>query len=212
MMEINPMMITIGILLLAYLSGSMLWAYWIPKWFCHVDIIKESEDKNPGTANAFMKAGICCGITVLILELLKGFLPVYVGGKMITRTTANLALLLTAPVAGHAFSCFHKGKGGKAIAVSFGVLLGLLPDLRPVLLLAFYFILFSTVLYIPSHKKRSITTFICWSVTVCLTIRQQTIGFASLGIAAIVIAKHENLPEALRHQLQEQKKSFPFIK
>ena len=40
-----------------YLSGSVLYAYLIPKQFCHVDIRTLSDDGNPGTANAFKYAG-----------------------------------------------------------------------------------------------------------------------------------------------------------
>ena len=53
-----------------YLSGSILFAYLIPWFMKHIDIRELSEDKNPGTFNAFVFGGIGCGITVLLLELL----------------------------------------------------------------------------------------------------------------------------------------------
>ena len=36
-----------------YLSGSVLYSYLIPKYFCHVDIRTVNEDQNPGAFNAF---------------------------------------------------------------------------------------------------------------------------------------------------------------
>ena len=72
--------------------------------------------------------------------------------------------VLAAPVFGHAFSIFHKGKGGKGIAVSFGVLLGLLPWWTPVLTLAGFYIFFSLAVPVKSHLKRSIITFGCFGV------------------------------------------------
>ena len=44
-------------ILLGYLSGSVLYAYLIPRWFCQIDIMKDTNDHNPGTFNAFKKAG-----------------------------------------------------------------------------------------------------------------------------------------------------------
>ena len=86
-----------------YLSGSILFAYLIPWFMKHIDIRELSEDKNPGTFNAFVFGGIGCGITVLFLELLKGFLPVYVCCKRLGIQSRIFAGVLAAPVAGHAF-------------------------------------------------------------------------------------------------------------
>lgn len=69
------------------------------------------------------------------------------------------ALILLAPVAGHAWPFLQPAKGGKAISVSFGVLLGLLPDLRPALLLAAFYLTFSLILIIQPHSLRSIVSF-----------------------------------------------------
>ena len=40
-----------------YLSGSVLYSYLIPKYFCHVDVRTVNEDQNPGAFNAFSVAG-----------------------------------------------------------------------------------------------------------------------------------------------------------
>ena len=130
-------------ILLGYLSGSVLYAYLIPRWFCQIDIMKDTSDHNPGTFNAFKKAGPKVGTLVICLELAKGFLPVYLASHALDTTRLLFAFVLCAPVAGHAFPVFHPKKGGKAIAVSFGVLLGLFPYYRPVLLLACFYLLFS---------------------------------------------------------------------
>ena len=57
------------------------------------------------------------------------------------------------------FLFYKNKKGGKAIAVSFGVLLGLFPELHPAVYLAFFFIFFSVVVIINPHSLRSILTF-----------------------------------------------------
>ena len=63
-------------ILVGYLSGSILYAYLLPKYICHIDIMKDSDDHNPGTFNAFALAGTQVGILVIALELLKGFLAI----------------------------------------------------------------------------------------------------------------------------------------
>ena len=55
----------------------------------------------------------------------------------------------------------HPTKGGKAIAVSFGCLLGLLPNLSPFFLLAFFYLLFSLLIIIRPHLLRTIITYLC---------------------------------------------------
>ena len=127
-------------ILVGYLSGSILYAYLLPKYICHIDIMKDSHDHNPGTFNAFALAGTQVGILVIALELLKGFLPVWLASHILDTRRWMFAFVLCAPVAGHAFPLFYPKRGGKAIAVSFGVLLGLLPRYRPVLLLIFFYL------------------------------------------------------------------------
>ena len=149
-----------------YLSGSILYAYWIPKILFQKDICALSPDGNPGTANAFVYGGFWAGILALLSELFKGFFPVVLALRTLDIDTPYMIPILIAPVLGHAFPLqFHpknsNKKGGKAIAVSFGVLLGIFPVVLPVLFLAAAYILFSVVLIIRPHLFRSIITF--WS-------------------------------------------------
>lgn len=96
-----------------YLSGSVLYAYLIPKQFCHVDIRTLSDDGNPGTANAFKYAGFFAGSSVILCELLKAFLPVFLAARMLDPGKLPFAFVIAAPVAGHAFSVFPKEKEAK---------------------------------------------------------------------------------------------------
>ena len=65
-----------------YLSGSILFAYLIPKYFYHIDICRLSDDQNPGAFNAFTHTGIRTGTLILLLELAKGFFPVHIALHM----------------------------------------------------------------------------------------------------------------------------------
>ena len=150
---------------------------------------------NPGTANAFVYGGFRAGILALLLELFKGFFPVVLALRTLDIDTPYMIPILIAPVLGHAFPLqFHpknsNKKGGKAIAVSFGVLLGIFPVVLPVLFLAAAYILFSVVLIIRPHLFRSIITFGVFCLLVFLFVPVLSIDFACLGIALLVIYKH----------------------
>lgn len=179
-------------ILIGYLSGSIMYGYLLPKLICHIDVRELSDDKNPGTANAFIHAGIPVGCMVILCELLKGMLPVYAAAKNVDITGSLFAAVLAAPVLGHAFPLFQKGKnGGKAIAVSFGVLLGLYPHSSPVLALIVLYIFFSVFVIIRPHLFRSVITFLLFSVF-CLLAKELPVSI-KLGcflLSATVISKH----------------------
>lgn len=166
---------------LGYFMGSLLFAPFFGNKLKHRDIIGDTKDRNPGTANAFMEGGLLCGIMTLIGDIGKGFLPVFLclnmGNISIGRFFhqlpvfrygeqgngvggIGLALVLLAPVMGHMFPVYHKFRGGKGIAVTFGSLLGFAPNLFPALTLAVIFIVFSLVIRITPHFYRTIGTYL----------------------------------------------------
>ena len=102
--------------ILGFALGSTLFAYWTPKIIRHIDIRELPADHNPGVANAFMYGGFFCGLLSLILELSKGFVPVFLGQRFLDTHSLLFIPVLIAPVFGHAFPFFRKEKGGKASA------------------------------------------------------------------------------------------------
>ncbi len=177
-------------ILFGYLSGSMLYAYFLPKWLCKMDITALSRDRNPGTANAFSFAGIPIGIAVVLLELFKGFLPVFLAMRWLGDHDLLFALVMAAPAIGHAFPFWRKGGGGKAIAVSFGVMLGLWEQYRPLLLLVGFYLLFSLVIKIDPHLHRTVVTFLCVSVGCLLVVRSIPVVLGTALVSGVVIFKH----------------------
>lgn len=173
-----------------YLSGSVLYAYFLPKWIKHVDVTELSDDGNPGTANAFKYGGIPLGIVVIFCELLKGCFPVYLAAHRLGVEHWMFFLCMIAPVIGHAHSLFVPGKGGKAIAVSFGVLIGLYPIVAPLGILIFFYLFFSLVVVIQPHLFRSMVTFICYSIGCVLTLQEPVVVLGCLMMSVIVIAEH----------------------
>ena len=84
-----------------YLSGSVLYSYLIPKYFCHVDVRTVNEDQNPGAFNAFSVAGPRIGLLCVLCDIGKGFLPVFLAAhsSAVSMGSWIFALILLAPVA-----------------------------------------------------------------------------------------------------------------
>ena len=155
----DKMLTTIGFILFGYFTGSLLFARYFSNLFCGKDVTVDTPDSNPGTYNAYTYGGFWCGALTLVCDLLKGFLPVFLYIRVSGGTPLGLVLVMSAPALGHIFPIWHKFDGGKGIAVSFGVLLGLAPNMLPVLTLALTYLLFSLVFKVNPHFYRLILTY-----------------------------------------------------
>lgn len=103
----------------SFLSGSLMFSYWLG--LLRKKNIKTVGDGNPGALNLWKSSGYKFGVAGILLDFLKGYLPVlFIMGSSYNHGYLIVPLAI-APVAGHAFSPFLKGKGGKAIAVTFGI-------------------------------------------------------------------------------------------
>jgi acyl phosphate:glycerol-3-phosphate acyltransferase len=108
---------------LAFICGSLPFSYWIGKWAIRKDI-RDYGDGNPGATNVTRAGGKKWGALAAFLDALKGALPVgiaYFGQQVIGWPVVLLAIV---PVLGHAYSPFLGFRGGKAVAVTFGVWTG----------------------------------------------------------------------------------------
>lgn len=182
------MLRNIGFILFGYLSGSILYARIFGKVFKKENMIKQSKDQNPGTANAFMYGGFWCGLLTLVFDLMKGFLPVFLFARFGIPDFLNslsLSIVIAAPVLGHVFPVFYGFKGGKGIAVTFGCLAGLLPMWQPLVLFAGTFIFFSVVFKITPHFYR---TMIAYSGTLAAMAFLSESMAVSMGFCLILIS------------------------
>ena len=76
-----PYTVFIISLLTAYLIGSLPFGFWIAK-LKGIDI-RDHGSGNIGATNVFRNLGARYGITVLILDIAKGLLPVLIGSSII---------------------------------------------------------------------------------------------------------------------------------
>jgi glycerol-3-phosphate acyltransferase PlsY len=111
----------------AYLLGAIPTGFLMGKWLKGIDI-RQAGSGNIGATNVFRILGPKPGAAVLLLDMAKGFVVVAVlphfmhdAGSWKPMVGGLLAVL------GHDYTCFLKFKGGKGVATSAGVLLGLAP-------------------------------------------------------------------------------------
>lgn len=199
-------------IIIGYFSGGLLFAYFIPKVAKHVDVTELSDDKNPGTFNAFKYGGLWCGMAALSLEIFKGFAPVFAAAKFMPANTALFVPVALAPVLGHAFSPFFGlKKGGKCIAVSFGVLLGTHAHLIAAICLAAFLLFFSVIIIINPNSLRTAAAYVCCDLLL-IFLADFWVFITFTAITAIVLSKLFNELEAIFKKQAPSSVRLLFIK
>jgi glycerol-3-phosphate acyltransferase PlsY len=130
--------IIIGLLLGGYLCGSIPFGLLVG--FCKGVDIRTVGSKNIGATNVGRMVGRPYGLLVFVLDLLKGFLPAIFAGGLLQGIDVssvwseagwlvNMFWVFTgaACILGHMFPVYLRFKGGKGVATSLGVLLGIYP-------------------------------------------------------------------------------------
>ncbi|MDX8335509.1 glycerol-3-phosphate 1-O-acyltransferase PlsY [Cetobacterium sp. C33] len=136
----------------AYIFGSLPCGVWLGKATQNIDI-REHGSKNSGATNAYRILGPKYGIMVLLLDALKGYIPLYIASLFGVNGIYIILLGLVA-ILGHTFSFFLGFKGGKGVATSLGVFLFLMPKVIGVLVLVF-------ILVVGISKYISLGSVIC---------------------------------------------------
>ncbi len=113
------------IVLFAYLCGSISSAVWYGRIVYGVDVRKHGSG-NAGATNSLRVLGKTAGIIVLVIDLLKGILPVLIA-KYLDFPESIVFLVGFATVVGHLLPVFSGFKGGKGVATSMGVVLAIMP-------------------------------------------------------------------------------------
>lgn len=113
------------LLVVSYLVGSFPFGLYLTKWIKGVDV-REAGSGNIGATNVFRVAGKPLGVAVFLLDVGKGFWPPVAAHALGLSTWWQVAVGLAA-IIGHNVSPFLGFKGGKGVATSLGVLLGVAP-------------------------------------------------------------------------------------
>ncbi|MBF0490261.1 MAG: glycerol-3-phosphate 1-O-acyltransferase PlsY [Candidatus Omnitrophica bacterium] len=132
-MNIAPLLIS---LVITYFIGAIPTAYIFGRLLKNLDI-REHGSGNVGATNAFRVLGKVPGTLVLLIDIAKGVIPTTIVANISGLAEPwELVLIGLVAVAAHNWTVFLNFKGGKGIATSLGVLIGLtiqIPGLRWVL-------------------------------------------------------------------------------
>lgn len=120
------MMISVIILgVIAYLIGSLSSAIIVCK-FLNLPDPRTQGSMNPGATNVLRIGGKSPALITLAGDMLKGFLPVFIG-HLIGIGGFFLGLIAIAAFLGHLYPIFFKFQGGKGVATAAGAILALSP-------------------------------------------------------------------------------------
>jgi len=123
-------------IIFSYLLGSIPTAYIAGRMVQGIDI-RQHGSGNVGATNTFRVLGKGYGIIVLLIDILKGLLAVVMVGDIFQVPIYMRIVLGLFAVIGHNWTLFLQFKGGKGIATTLGVLIGLsikVPSIGMVLL------------------------------------------------------------------------------
>lgn len=186
----------------AYFLGSIPTAVWIGKAWYGLDI-REHGSKNAGATNTFRVLGKRAGKVVLTIDILKGIIAVILPFFILpydyqAPELTHVQILATfLAVLGHVFPIFAGFKGGKGVATSLGVIIGLQP-LAALICLIVFLLVFIISNYV---SLGSICGSVAFALLLWLGFPIKTIALPIFGtlLAAIVIFAHRKNIVRLLH-------------
>lgn len=179
---------------LSYLLGSVPTGLWLGLKLRGVDI-REAGSRNIGATNTMRVLGKPLGAVALVADVLKGLVPV-IGIARLAPDDIYLPVLCgLAAILGHSFSVFLRFKGGKGVATSAGVFLGLAtwPTIIAVAVFA------AVVAVTRMVSAGSVCAAVALAVSVWFFPLPIVIQVVTCTVAALVILKHrDNIQRILK--------------
>jgi glycerol-3-phosphate acyltransferase PlsY len=190
--------------IIAYLLGSIPTAVWVGKAWYGIDV-REHGSKNAGATNTFRVLGKKPGIFVLIIDVLKGAtasaLPyIYVHSVADFTMEQGIQWQITASimaVTGHVFPIFAQFKGGKGVATSLGVIIGLHPVAASICLGVFLVVFLASKFV----SLGAIAAAICFPIVIRFVLHEDStwlIAFSLVLSLLVLIAHRKNIHRLLK--------------
>ena len=191
------MILSVVGIILAYLLGAIPFGYIIAKYWAKIDIRKEGSG-NIGATNALRIMGKKVGVTVLILDLLKGLIAVTLIGRLFYQYNSNIDQLTYVYVIGltvicaHIWTIFLSFKGGKGVSTALGVLVGLtVYDVKFSLILLLAFCIWFIIVFFSKYVSLgSIAAALFLPIGLIIFIKSLEALIFGILIASIVIYSH----------------------
>ncbi len=133
---------------IAYILGSIPSAVWIGKTFHNIDV-REHGSKNAGATNTFRILGKKAGIIVLLMDVFKGIIAVFIPKLILKELSYEIEIQLQlisgiCVFLGHLFPLFAQFRGGKGVATSLGIIIGIHPPAAGICFLIFLIVFISS--------------------------------------------------------------------
>ena len=123
-------MVFIAVVIGAYLLASIPFGLLISRNAARLDITRAGSG-NIGATNVAREVGLKWGIITLVVDTLKGFIPVALAHSLLGCSAEILEFLKgivgLSALLGHQFSIYNRFRGGKGIATCLGVFLAISP-------------------------------------------------------------------------------------
>jgi acyl phosphate:glycerol-3-phosphate acyltransferase len=187
-----------GLLLVAvsYFAGAIPWGVVLGKLFSDTDL-REHGSKSTGATNAYRVLGWQISVSVLVLDFVKGFLPVVLA-RWLDAPSWVVGSVAVAAVVGHCWSVFIGFGGGKGVATGSGALVAMFPIVLVVL--PVMVIVVATTRFVSlASIVGSILAAVLAVILVIAGEQPAAIGIASVAIAAIIVYRHRSNIERLRN-------------
>jgi len=199
--------------ILSYLLGSIPTGYLAGK-FCKGIDIREHGSKNMGATNVFRVLGKTPGIIVLLLDVLKGVLAVVVVPNVLGLHD-NLSYIFCGLIAvcGHNWTVFLKFKGGKGVATSLGVFIGLTIQVATLRLAVVLCVLTWLIVFVAFGYVSLASLIAAAALPLLMVLFAQPLELVMLGVifCGLVVLRHRpNIQRLL--QGRESRFRFPFRK
>lgn len=187
---------------IAYLLGSIPTAVWLGKTKYGIDV-REHGSKNAGATNTFRVLGKKPGIVVLSIDILKGFIAVFLPflagvGAWDSNELIQVKLVCALmAVIGHVLPLFAGFKGGKGVATSLGVIIGVHPSAAAICVVLFL-IVFITSKFV---SLGAIVAACSFPLTIIFYFKTDSVWlmvFSLILSAAVIYAHRKNISRLLK--------------
>jgi glycerol-3-phosphate acyltransferase PlsY len=173
---------------LAYLLGAVPASYIAGRLAKGIDL-REHGSGNLGATNTFRVLGAKVAAPVMVFDILKGTFPVIAFGQWDGSDDWRWALAYgAAAIVGHVFSIYMRFKGGKGVATSAGVFLGLAPVALGIALAVWLLVLRGTRMV----SAASILGAVAMCIVLLLTPVQAEVRILGLAVGAFVVFAHRS--------------------
>lgn len=182
------------VLAIAYLLGAIPFGYLLVKWKTGGDV-RSKGSGNIGATNVMRTTGRAAGVITLLLDIAKGYLAVWIAGRVTGGDSLVMSAAALTVMAGHAYPVFLRFQGGKAVASFVGAFLCLTPWA-----LAVEVIIFVVIVAWTRHiSMGSIAGAVTFPLAVWLVEKAPLPALAaSIIAAAFIVYRHKGNIERLR--------------